>query len=76
MSEINNKQPKKALTPRDTNILTFGLFSLTGIIYFLTAGYSYLYVKNYEGTEITTNIALGVMFICIGLSFWQQQPKK
>jgi hypothetical protein len=75
MSKPESNKPKNEMTQRDTNILTFSLFSLTGIIYFLNAGYTYLYVKNYEGSEVATNIALGVMFICIGLAFWQQRPK-
>lgn len=57
----------------DTRVLSMSLFTLTAVIYFANAGYSYY--KNIEG-QVTINIALGVMFFIIGLAFLLNKKDK
>jgi hypothetical protein len=64
---------KKETSEVNTGPLTMSLFTLTAVIYFANAGYSYY--KNIEG-QVGINIALGVMFFCIGLSFLTSSKDK
>jgi hypothetical protein len=69
---MKNETP---MTPEQGNFLTMILFSITALIYFATAGYIHFYTLNPEMSDISTNIALGVMFFCIGLSFLTTKKK-
>ncbi len=60
----------------NTNLLTLVLFSITSVIYLLNAGWEYFYAVEKDTGNITTNIALAVMWFCIGLSFWNYNPKQ
>jgi hypothetical protein len=62
--KISDNKPE--MTKEQIGQLTMGLFAFTAIIYFMNAGYSYY--KQIEG-GVSMNIALGVMFLCVGLSF-------
>jgi hypothetical protein len=68
--EISNN--KSTMTEKQTGQLSMFLFTLTACIYFANAWYSYY--KNIEG-GVSINIALGIMFFCIGLSFLSIKSK-
>lgn len=73
--EIKNKNQSTQNNKQQANIgpLTMGLFVVTAVIYFATALYSYY--ENIEG-QVSNNIALGIMFLGIGFTFWYPYKNK
>jgi hypothetical protein len=56
-----NSQPSKP------EYLSMILFGLVGSLYFANAGYSYFIVSK-ESADVMTDVALGIMFITIGIT--------
>jgi hypothetical protein len=66
-----NQPPKP-----NTNLLTMVLFSMTSVIYVANAIYLEYYTKDPDHTQFGVNIALAVMWFCIGWSFSYTPPTK
>jgi hypothetical protein len=74
-SEIQKTKAKRAGLPLNDH-LTPVLFWLTSLIYFFNAVYQQWFTKAPEYGEVISTFGLGIMFLCLGFSFWPFQSKK
>ena len=61
---MNNQTPKP-----NYNLITMVLFGMTSVIYVANAIYIEYFTKDPDHTQFGVNIALAIMWFCIGLSF-------
>jgi hypothetical protein len=74
-SEIQKTKEKGASLPLNDR-LTPVLFFITAAIYFVNAGYQQWFTKAPEYGEVISTFGLGIMFLCLGFSFWNFKSKK
>jgi hypothetical protein len=71
-TELKKTKEKGANTPHNNN-LTSILFGLTACIYFANAVYLNWFTKNPDMGEVTSTVALGAVFLCIGVTFYKNK---
>jgi hypothetical protein len=71
-TELKKTKEKGANIPLNNN-LTAILFGLTACIYFANAVYLNWFTKSPDMGEIANAVALGAVFLCIGVTFFKNK---